>query len=289
MGCAGRVTAEADLASTSLDEDPRDAATVILLRDGPEGPSTFMVRRHGKSGFMGGAHVFPGGVLDPSDGDASVIARVEGLDEARAAALLGEADGPRSLALHVAAIRETFEEAGVLLSGDVEGPELAPVRDRLNAGEDFGALLDELDCRLRADLLAPWARWVTPTIEPRRYDARFFVARIPEGQRASHDSLELTQGYWGRPIEVMDSYARGELVLPPPTLRTLEEMAGLQSVDAIFAHARSRKPPFVRPHFHQKDDLIALTLPGDPAHPEPEPVIFGTTRFAMRDGRFQSV
>ncbi len=270
---------------------PRDAATVILLRDEPDGFSVFMVRRHAKSGFMAGAYVFPGGVLDPEDATPALLARARGCSMGEAARALGEAaSGTRALALYVAALRETFEEAGVLLGRGDRVTDLEDARRRLLAGElSFEALLERLDWELAVDALTPLSRWVTPEVEPRRYDARFFIARAPDAQRAEHDRIEVTAGEWLRPADALQRGGRGEIQLPPPTLRTLENLAPFTTVDAVIAEASRRPPPLVRPVLRTMGDSWALVLPGDPEHPEPTRVIDGPTRFVLVEGVFRSM
>lgn len=269
---------------------PRDSATVILLREEEPGFSVFMVRRHAKSGFMAGAYVFPGGTLDAADRTPSLLARVAGRAPDEAARVIAEDDGERALALHVAALRETFEEVGVLLADGADPATLEDARRRLNAGElSFEALVAELDVRLRADALTPLSRWVTPEVEPRRYDARFFLARAPREQRAMHDRVEVTAGEWLRPRDALERGARGEIQLPPPTLRTLECLLAFTTLEQALEDAASRPPPLVRPVFCDLGTTWALALPGDPEHPEPERVIAGPTRFVLVDGAFRSV
>lgn len=265
---------------------PRDAATVILLREEAGGGfEVYMVRRHGKSGFMAGAFVFPGGTLDEADRSWTGLA---GRDGAEAAELLGEDDMGLALGLHVAAIRETFEEAGVLLADGTSGIDLAAIRTRLNAGEPFRALAEEHGLVLRLDKLVPWARWVTPIVERRRYDARFFLARAPREQEAEHDRVEVTAGEWLTPRGALEKWERGEIQLPPPTLRTIEQLADLRSVDGAFAVARENAPPrVVMPHF-VPGELPALVLPGDPEHPIRERRISGPSRFVLENGTFRS-
>lgn len=270
---------------------PRDAATVILLREEePRGFSVFMVRRHDKAGFMAGAYVFPGGTLDREDASLSLLSRVVGRGSSDAARALGEDDGERALALHVAALRETFEEAGVLLADDVQPDTLDEARRRLLAKEiSFEALVEELGLELRGDALTPLSRWVTPEVEPRRYDARFFLALAPSAQRAAHDRIEVTAGAWLAPSEALARGARGEIQLPPPTLRTLEGLARFDRADEVIADAASRAPPLVDPVFRDFGTSWALTLPGDPEHPRRERVLEGPTRFVLIDGVFRSV
>jgi 8-oxo-dGTP pyrophosphatase MutT (NUDIX family) len=267
---------------------PRDAATVILLREEGDGFSVFMVKRHAKSGFMAGAYVFPGGGVDDEDRAPDLVARTVGRSADEAAALLGEDDGVRSIALHVAALRELFEEAGVLLADRaIDDDARASLLEKKTTFRD---LIRERAVSLRADALTPLSRWVTPEIEPRRFDARFFLAIAPAAQRAAHDRIEVTEGAWLRPADALERGARGEIQLPPPTLRTLELLCRHGSADAAIADAASRKPPLVRPAFCDLGDgRWALTLPGDPRHPEPARVIDGPTRFVLDDGVFRSV
>lgn len=269
---------------------PRDAATVILLREEERAFSVFMVRRHDKAGFMAGAYVFPGGTLDEADAAPSLAGRVAGRSAGEAARVLGEDDVERALALHVAALRETFEEAGVLLADGVDGAALEEARRRLVAGEvEFEALVRELGVTLRADALTPLSRWVTPEVEPRRFDARFFLALAPSAQRAAHDRVEVTAGAWLAPEEALSRGARGEIQLPPPTLRTLEGLARFDRAGDAIADAASRPPPLVDPAFRQIGSGWALVLPGDPEHPRSERVIDGPSRFVLVDGVFRSV
>jgi 8-oxo-dGTP pyrophosphatase MutT (NUDIX family) len=266
---------------------PRDAATVLLLRDRGAGPEVFLVKRHGGSGFMAGAHVFPGGVLDDADRDPSLH---EGASPEGFARALDELDDPiRAIALHVAALRETFEEAGVLLAAH-DAARDASVRATLRARhaeqDDFPALVREHGLVLSLDSLVPQARWITPTVEKRRYDARFFLAVAPDDQEATHDAKETTESAWMRPSDAIDAESRNVIRLPPPTMRTLEHLAAFESIPSILSDARSRKPPRVAPVFHDRGGTWILALPGDPLHPEPEPAFPGTTRYVLEGGRW---
>lgn len=269
---------------------PRDAATVILLRDleGAGGFEVFFVRRHDRSGFMGGAHVFPGGKLDDADADPRLVARIRGRTPEQAAAALGEDDSTRAAALFVAAVRETFEEAGVLLADVPAGTDLAAARARLEAGTSFAELIDSLDATLRLDALVPWARWVTPEVEPRRFDARFFVARTPPDQRAAHDRHETTAADWMTPRRTLERDDAREIFLPPPTLRNVELLAGHPSSAAVLAAGERARPRTICPVFKDLNGVWALVLPGDPEHPEREPVVAGPTRFVLSEGRWWS-
>jgi len=267
----------------------RDAATVLLLRDRPSGEfEVLMVKRHGQSGFMAGAHVFPGGKLDPADTAHELAARLIGLSPAQAGHALGEPELPaaRALGMFVAALRETFEEAGVLLADRSANTDLNAARRRLHEGASFADVLTDLDAMLRVDQIVPFSRWVTPVVEPRRFDTRFFVARVDPSQRAEHDARETTTHAWMTPREAVDATLRAEILLPPPTLKSLLELADHDSAEAVLASARARRPPMVQPVIQQLEGVLTILLPGDPLHPEPAAVLSGATRMAFENGRF---
>ena len=269
---------------------PRDAATLILLRDVEDAPfEVFLVRRHPKSSFMPSTYVFPGGKLDALDSNPAVLARTRGRSLEDAAQALGEPDDAvRAAALYVAAIRETFEEAGVLLADFSVNADLAAARARLASGTPFVEVLSELDAYLRLDLLVPHARWVTPAAEARRFDSRFFFARAPAGQFASHDEHETTAGAWLTPGAALAESLTGALQLPPPTLRTLENLARHPSPSGVFREAAERPPAYVDPLLLVDGEQIMLLLPGDPGHGTRVPAIAGPTRFVLEAGRWTS-
>ena len=266
---------------------PVPAATVILLRDSAVGVEVFLVQRQHRIQFMGGATVFPGGKLDPGDGAPEVRARVTGRMAEQAAQALGEDDPDLALALHVAALRETLEESGVLLghaTGDADA-----LRARLHEkGAVLGPLLAEFGVTLDAGALVPLSRWVTPAVEKRRFDARFFLAAVPAGTQAAHDTHESIAGAWLTPHDALARHARAEIDLPPPTLRTLELLAPFARAEDALADAAGWPPPLVRPVFRDLAGQWILALPGDPEHPEPDPVLGGPTRFSARDARWFS-
>jgi 8-oxo-dGTP pyrophosphatase MutT (NUDIX family) len=217
---------------------PRDAATVMLLRPAgtaaagaPAGVEVLMLRRVAAMKFAPGAYVFPGGSVDPADYDAPV--GWHGPDPAEFGARLG-ATAEMARALVCAAVRETFEEAGVLLAGapdggpvaDPSGPSWEADRAALTAGElTLAELLSRRGLVLRADLLTPWARWITPEGEPRRFDARFFAAALPAGQVATGHAAESDRIAWLRPADAIESARAGEISLLPPTATTLHDFA----------------------------------------------------------------
>lgn len=267
----------------------RDAATVLLLRDRSAGGfEVFMVRRHGASSFMGGAYVFPGGKLDEADSEGAVLSRTSGRDaeDARRALHEPELDGKVALGLFVSGVRETFEEAGVLLASEERAHAFAEARAKLHADVPFASVLAELDATLRLDLLIPLSRWVTPIVERRRFDTRFFVALAPDAQDASHDARETTEHAWWSPAEAIVRMERGEIDLPPPTFRSLQWLDAFTSADAVLAYAKEHKPPLIVPVVQQVEGKIAIVLPGDELHPEPVAALHGSTRLVFDGGRW---
>jgi 8-oxo-dGTP pyrophosphatase MutT (NUDIX family) len=257
---------------------PLDAATVLVLRAGVT-LEVYCVQRHAKSPFLGGAIVFPGGKVDASDADPS-FANLSG--DARAFDL--GRDDPRPLL--VAAARELVEEAG-LLPAPVGAEIAASVRKALKEGAPFGQALGVAGVVLNTPALIPFARWVTPEAEPRRFDARFFMLELPAGQEARPDEHETTLGFWAAPAEVLERFHAGSIQLAPPTTRSLEILAAAESVAHAISIARQQDLRPVCPKFVAGDPPF-LALPGDPTHDVTERIVSGPTRFVMRDGRLVS-
>jgi 8-oxo-dGTP pyrophosphatase MutT (NUDIX family) len=271
---------------------PRDAATVVVLRDGETGPEVFCVVRHQQSGFMGGAAVFPGGKLDAGDLEPAWRDLTNGLDP-RTAQLADTLEIGAGLA--VAALRELLEEAELLavVGAAVDATEADTLRRALT-GEGARPLRDLLKERaLKLDTrgLVPFARWITPRAEARRFDTRFYVARAPSSQRGAHDEHETTASFWATPREVLRRWSEGELFLAPPTSHTLELLSEAPNVDAAIALAREMALAPICPHFCLDGDFSVLALPGDPLYPElasPPADPRAPTRFVLQDGRFVS-
>lgn len=223
----------------------RPAATVVVMRDHPEhGLQVFMMRRVSSMEFAAGAYVFPGGSVDSRDGETGI--RWAGPTPDRWGATL-RADESLARELVCAAVRETFEETSVLLAGatmdtvvdDTRGDDWEADRRRLlDRSHSMAEFLERRHLVLRSDLLRPWAHWITPDIEPKRYDTRFFVAAIPPGQQAGDVSTEADQVTWVRPADAMEHARRGEWRLFPPTLATVTELAGYRSVAEVLAAPR---------------------------------------------------
>jgi 8-oxo-dGTP pyrophosphatase MutT (NUDIX family) len=240
---------------------------VVLLRDAPRpggaGQQVFLQRRVAGMAFAGGMTVFPGGSVDTGDRPDSRLWR--GPDQQWWAQRFG-CSPDEAGALVVAAVRETYEECGVLLAGSGRTAVDPDARDDLLARRrTLGDVLRAAGLPLRADLLAPWVRWVTPEAEPRRYDTAFFVAAVPDGQEADARTTEAVEAAWWYPAEVLDGARRGDLRLMPPTQHTLEEIAEHADADAVLEAARSRVVQVHRPVVHRDGRRVVVTVPGDPA------------------------
>jgi 8-oxo-dGTP pyrophosphatase MutT (NUDIX family) len=261
---------------------PRDAATVMLLRQAPPGQreaggadrpgmAVYMLRRRSSMAFAAGAYVFPGGSVDASDEDAGIA--WAGPDAAEWGGRLG---APAGLArtLVCAAVRETFEECGVLLAGPDAETVLATTGDQsweddrrqLLAGSlSLAQLLRDRGLVLRSDLLRPWARWITPVTEERRYDTRFFAAELPAGQIARDVSGEADEAAWLEPAAALEAASRREIALMPPTAVTLGELRACGTVAAALG-ARRRMTALI-PEVMLAEGAAWLTVPDGVEYP----------------------
>jgi 8-oxo-dGTP pyrophosphatase MutT (NUDIX family) len=273
---AGMVDAVKRLASGEQQAAaPRNAATVILLRDRGVGPEVYLLRRTATMAFAAGFFVFPGGSVDVRDEDFADDAWV-GPRPAEWAELLA-CDEPRARSLVCAAVRETFEESGVMLAGssvdsvvadtsgdDWEADRLALLDRSLSLSE----MLRRRGLVLRADLLRVWAHWITPEVEPKRFDTRFFVAAMPDGQLTREVGGEADRVAWLGPSEALAAQSRGELAMLPPTLAALTGLASFASVTDVMAAAQQREVVPVLPKLIlDSDDRIRFLLPDDPDYP----------------------
>ena len=265
---------------------PRDAATVLLLRDGAAGGiEVYLVKRSRQVDFMAGAHVFPGGRLDEADSSPSACALLSAEIESLKRRLGEDLPAPRAAGLFVAAIRETFEEAGLLLGSLAPGWTLEDARKAVAGGARFATLAGQLD----AGALVPWVRWVTPAVSPKRFDARFFLARAPHGQEPRVDGREATEGLWVSPSEALARWAEGEMQLAPATAKSLDAISGHATVDAALEAATRRAPPVAMPVVWNDNGRAYISLPGDPRHPEPDAIGGRIHRVQLEGGRYRSV
>ncbi|TLG08801.1 NUDIX hydrolase [Nocardia cyriacigeorgica] len=242
---------------------PKDASTVMLVRDGAAGPEVFLQRRVGAMAFAAGMTVFPGGGVDPSDATADIA--WAGPEPAWWAERFRTTE-PRAQALVCAAVRETFEECGVLLAGPAADQVVADTagyreaRGKLERRElSLAQFLVEQNLVLRADLLRPWANWITPEVEQRRYDTRFFVAVLPDGQRADGATSEAAEVQWRTPAEALGRWRAGADILLPPTWAQLDALAGYASTAEILAADRDIDP--IEPVFSAAQGKKALSFP----------------------------
>lgn len=253
---------------TDLDFDPlalpvSPAATVMLLDDRPT-LQVLMLRRTSRVVFGPDNWVFPGGRVDPDDHQEAFDAICAGLADADASRIL---EVPRGgLAWWVAACRETLEEAGLLLAtsdGGGTGVDLTALRDRVRANETaFIDLLLEHGVTLDVTAIEEVARFITPVGSPRRFDARFFVARTPHGQVAHFDDGEIVNLAWMEPAEAIERWRQGEMTMMSPTRRMLSCLARYRSVDEVMAAAR-RRLPMHRVGVAEVDGEHRMVLPGD--------------------------
>jgi 8-oxo-dGTP pyrophosphatase MutT (NUDIX family) len=278
-----------------IDTPPRDAASVVLLRDGVPGLEVLLMRRHADSAVLGGAYVFPGGKVDAQDADAATLACLDRPPAALHAALGEPALAPdQAAALYVAAAREAAEESGILflqLGSRELAAHGADTCTRLRAGAPLATLLAERGARLDTDALAPWSRWITPrqpSVMKKRFDTRFFLAAVPARQEARQDDFELTEARWRTPRAALREYRDHAIDMAPPQLISLLHLLQYRDVAQAMAAARARTPPLIQPEPTEQGDTRVLCYPGDPRHPVaqralPEPV---PTRVEWRDRRF---
>ena len=266
----------------------RPAATVAVTRAAAAGFEVLLLKRAAGAVFMPSMYVFPGGRIEAQD-----YAFAEALPEAeqrRALALLDAIDdAPAATAFCLAAVRETAEESGLLLARDAAGAWATPEAARaafeaLNAEVAFADVLAGLKLRPDLGALRPLGWWITPPIEPRRYDTRFFLAEAPPGHAATADAVETTAHAWLTPAEALRRFHAQALALAPPTLATLELLAAAATPEAALDGQPIRP---IQPHpTRDADGTAILALPGDPLFPEPlPPALPHRTRFRHADGR----
>lgn len=249
-----------NMTSTSGSVPPKPSATILLLRDCGAEMQVLMVVRHHQIDFASGALVFPGGKVDPRDHAPEVRARTRGAEQLDDVAL----------ALRAAAIREAFEESGVLLArkpgaGElISAAELArlqPFRDSLNAGETgIAELLETADLELACDLLVPFAHWVTPKFMPKRFDTHFFLAKAPEGHGALHDGAESVDSVWIQPARALAEADAGQWTIIFPTRMNLVKLARSTTVDEAIRAARSSAVVCVEPWIEETEHGPVLCI-----------------------------
>lgn len=250
----------------------KPAATVVLVREGAGGPEVLLLRRNRATGFVPGAWVFPGGQVDAADGEDALVERWDGLTREGAAGRLGLGAGadPPAIAYYGAAVREAVEETGLwpgVVGGGVRGGGLSEVavgRARealLGGGEPLAEVLRALGARLDGSAVEYIAHWVTPVVEPRRYDTRFFAARVPPGARAVYDEREMTGAMWFTPRAALARHRRGQLPMIFPTIRTLEDLCDFATVENLLTYYRGRPVPRIQPEIVRTPAGVSLRIP----------------------------
>ena len=251
---------------------PRPAATIVLLREGEGGLEVLLTQRVRTAAFVPGAYVFPGGRVDHDDGDAELVGRLEGITAEEAAGRLGlepDAD-PSALAYYVAAIREAFEETGILVGLDRNGaPPPAASQDEIVAAlcrellgdEDaFPSILDRMGCVMDGAAVEYVAHWITPLAEPRRYDTRFFAALVPGGREPLIDPREMSDALWIAPEEALARNREGGLPMVFPTLKTLEALTGFLTPRGALDAFRGREIPALLPRLVRNEGGVTIEL-----------------------------
>jgi len=269
------------------------AATVVLLRDTPSGLEVFLMKRHSRSDVLGGAYVFPGGKVDAADADLDMALHLDqplallhtGLNEASISER--SAGG-----LYVAAMREVFEESGILFAKTVSGQivDCALAAGLLCEGQGFNAMLRQMALHLQTSQLVPWTRWITPTspsVMNKRFDTRFFISTVPAGQTAIHDDIETTDSVWLSPRIALEQYWAGQIELAPPQIMSLVQLNRHGSVRSVLLEARGRLPPLIQPEPFDDGGGRVICYPGDARHSVQMLAMPGPTRLYYRNQRFE--
>jgi len=271
----------------------RSAATVIMLRDGRGGLEVFLLKRHGLSDVLGGAFVFPGGKVDEADARLDMSAHLDqSLSELHTALNEADIDALTAASLYVAAVREVFEESGILFAQDATSEHAEHATRLLREGQAFDEVLTDMQLRLHTRSLAPWSRWITPvrpSVMSKRFDTRFFVAAVPTGQVATHDNHEATESVWLQPRAALEQYRDGLIELAPPQIMTLAHLSRFGSVQQTMADARSRSPPIIQPDPFEADGTRGICYPGDERHSVKARAMPGPTRLHYRGKLFEPV
>ncbi len=293
---------------------PQKATTIILLReDQSKGFAVFLLKRHEKSSFMAGNYVYPGGRIDRADHNLEICPSCKGITPEEAQQVLGGTLSPeQSLAYWIAGVRELFEEAGVLLAYDQQRAPFTlknreqeerffNYRDLLQKGKmSLCQLAQQEQFFLALDQIHYYAHWITPEARPQRFDTYFFVARHPVGQEAIHDQKETTAGTWITPKDALKENLTGEVILSPPTLRTLEDLSRLKTIDEVFESLQGKEIRPVLPILTKVSGEAVLIFPWDPEyerfgsgnvsgqvdHGRPSQPGDNTTRVVFRENRW---
>jgi 8-oxo-dGTP pyrophosphatase MutT (NUDIX family) len=269
---------------------PIASSTVVILRDVEDDIEMLMIRRSSQSAVLPGAHVFPGGKLDPLDCD-----RRNDVDDALSSMAIERLNEPEldpgmALGLYSSAIREVLEECGLLLGVDAVTPETRlEIRRLLASGMSLAQACASHGLRPSLETLHPLSRWITPRlalVKRKRFDTRFFVALAPKQQVAQHDGFESTQVSWLRPGDALRLYGAGEIDLAPPQIMTISQLSFFRNTEAILEKIKRNKPTLVQPEAFEEQGRRYVCYPGDPRHGMSTQVWKGPTRLMTEGGRF---
>jgi 8-oxo-dGTP pyrophosphatase MutT (NUDIX family) len=269
----------------------RDAATVVMLRDAPGGLEVFLIKRHGLSDVLGGAYVFPGGKVDAADALLDMSTQLDSAGEQLHGAL-GEPglDVASAAGCYVTALREAFEETGVLFARGADSVTAARATTLMREGRSFGETIAQLDLRLATSELSPWVRWITPklaAVSGKRFDTRFFIAAVPPDQQPIHDNHEAVDSAWLSPRLALQQYWDHTIALAPPQIMSLAHLGRHRTVASVLAQAREGLPPLIEPESFEQDGLRVLCYPGDERHSVRQRALPGPTRLYYRNRRFE--
>ncbi len=271
----------------------RDAASIVLLRDHADGLQVFLMKRHGLSDVLGGAYVFPGGKVDEADAQLDAAQYFDQDSSALPAALDEiELTPNQASALFVAALRESFEESGVLFAAQATGEQIQAATALHQEGLPFKQILQQLALRLQTQNIVPWSRWITPkmsSVSHKRFDTRFFIAALPANQTASSANHETTESIWLSPREALTSYWNKDISLAPPQIMSLVHLARHDSVASVMQQAKQTPVPLIEPQPYNMDGTRVICYPGDAQHPIPTRALPGPTRLCYRNNRFEPV
>lgn len=251
---------------------PRPAATVVIARNGASRPEILLLRRVRNTGFVPGAYVFPGGRVDESDSGEGLVACSEGLSVAEAHSRLDPCDEQTpAIAYYMAAAREAFEETGILIGRSVDGGKalaaahdssVGALREALLAGDTtFKGVIEEMRALLELHRMEYLAHWVTPAVEPRRYDTRFFLAEVPPGTDAAIHPSEMTDAVWLTAEAALDRNKSGTLPMIFPTIRTIQDLQRFETVAEALRHFGGHRIPTIEPRLVKTSTGVGMELP----------------------------
>jgi 8-oxo-dGTP pyrophosphatase MutT (NUDIX family) len=281
-----------ELNTAILTAPPLDAATVVMLRDGPSGLQVLLMRRHQASNVLGGVYVFPGGKLDPEDQNPFWQERLS-QNSATLHQRLNEPDLPseRATGLFLAAMREAYEECRVLLGcASHASPGFHPVLQALRSGQSWHSAFQSQPLALHTDALLPWCRWITPrqaSVTNKRFDTRFFVTQVPDDQLAEHDNFEATEVLWITPRDALLRYWNREIELAPPQIMSLVHLNRHPNAQSVLTEAQNRRPPVIEPEPYDQEGVRTICYPGDPRHSVTQAAFPGPSRLMFKNKRFE--